>query len=157
LLLARGSSRHREIAVRLAIGGSRGRIVRQLLAECAVLPIASRLLGALVAAGSNALPGALTTAEAPGVFPLAIRGRGLPRAGEIAVDARMLLMAIGLAAATSILFGLAPALQASRADIRQATSARGGRSRGESRLRSALVVGQLTMAVVLLIGAALLL
>lgn len=156
LLLARGSSRHREIAVRLAIGGSRGRIVRQLLTESVVLATAGGLLGALVGAAGIAVLRALTTIQPQGVFRLAFGGDLIPRASEIAVDGQVLLIAIGVTAATSVLFGLAPAIQASRADIRQATIPRIGRPAGEGRLRSALVVGQLTMATVLLIGAALL-
>lgn len=157
LLLARGSSRQREIAVRLAIGGSRGRIVRQLLTESLVLATAGGLLGALIGAAGIAVLRGLTTAEAPGVFRFVFGGSVLPRATELTIDTGMLLVAIGLAAATSIFFGMAPALQVSRADVRQATSPRTGRSIGESRLRNVLVVGQLTMAIVLLIGAALLL
>ncbi|MCC7123481.1 MAG: ABC transporter permease [Acidobacteria bacterium] len=156
LLLARGSSRQREIAVRLAIGGSRGRIVRQLLAESLVLAAVGGLLGALVGGGGIVALRVLTTVDAPGIFRLVFGAQLLPRGSEIAIDGRVLVLAIGLAAATSLVFGLAPALRASRADVRQATGTRSGRSPEESRLRNLLVAGQLTMATVLLIGAALL-
>lgn len=156
LLLARGSGRQREIAVRLAIGGSRGRIVRQLLTESLVLAAAGGVVGTLVGAAGVTVLRALAVVEAPGVFRFVFGGTLLPRAGEITIDTQMLMMAVGLAAATSVLFGLAPALQASREDVRQATSARTGRAAEEGRLRDALVVGQLTMATVLLIGSVLL-
>ena len=156
LLLARGSSRQREIAVRLAIGGSRGRIVRQLLTESAVLAVAGGLLGAFIGAAGIAMLRTLTTVEAQGVFRIVFGGNLLPRAGEIRVDLQVLGIAIGLAAATCLVFGLVPALRASRADVRQASVSRGGRPVSESRLQSALVVGQLTMATMLLIGATLL-
>jgi putative ABC transport system permease protein len=156
LLLARGSSRQREIAVRLAIGGSRGRIVRQLLTESAVLAAAGGLVGAAVGAFGIAMLRALASVEAQGVFRIVFGGNLLPRVGEIRIDPQVLGMAIALAAITCLAFGLVPALRASQADARQATSSRAGRPAGESRLQSALVVGQLTMATMLVIGATLL-
>jgi len=156
LLLARGTSRGREITVRLAIGGSRSRIVRQLLSESLVLALAGGVLGALIGVATLSMLRALVTVEAQGVFRLVFGGNLLPRASELVVDAPILLFAAGLAIATTVLFGLAPAVHASRADVRQATALRTGRAAGEGRLRSLLVVGQLAMATVLLIGAGLL-
>lgn len=156
LLLARGSSREREIAVRLAIGGRRGRIVRQLLTESAVVAAAGGLLGAVVGAFGIALLRALAGVDAQGVFRIVFGGNLLPRVGEIQIDLHVLGIAVALAAVTCLASGLLPALRASHTDARQATASRGGRPAGESRLQSALVVGQLTMATMLLIGATLL-
>jgi putative ABC transport system permease protein len=156
LLLARGSTRQRELSVRLAIGGSRSRIVRQLFTESAVLALAGGLLGAGLGAAGVALIRALATVEGQGVFRIVFGGNLVPRAGEIAVDPQLLILATALAAAASLVFGLVPALRAARADVRLAMAARTGRSRGEGRLRSGLVVGQLAIATMLLIGAALL-
>ena len=94
------------MAVRLAIGGSRGRIVRQLFTESLVLAVAGGVLGAAVGAGGVALIRALATVEGQGVFRLVFGGNLLPRAGEIAVEQQMLILAIGLAAAASLLFGV---------------------------------------------------
>jgi len=156
LLLARGSSRQRELAVRLAIGGSRGRIVRQLFTESALLALAGGLLGAGVGAAGVALIRTLATVEGQGVFRLVFGGNLLPRAGEIAVDPQLLLLAAAIAAGASLAFGVVPALQASRADVRLAMTVRTGRAAHETRLRSVLVVGQLAIATTLLVGAGLL-
>jgi putative ABC transport system permease protein len=156
LLLARATSRRREIGIRLAIGGSRSRIVRQLLSESLVLALAGGALGALIGAATLATLRALVTVEAQGVFRLVFGGNLLPRASELVVDVPILIFAAGLAIATTILFGLAPAVHAARTDVRQATALRTGRGAGEGRLRTFLVVGQLAMATVLLVGAGLL-
>jgi putative ABC transport system permease protein len=157
LLLARGTSRQREIAVRLAIGASRARIIRQVMTECVVLALIGGSLGALVGAGGVALVKQLAQVPADGVFRLVFRGTLLPRAGEVNVDLGVLFTALGLALATSLIFGLLPAVHLSRTSHLQAMGTRGGgSSRRETRVRTALVIGQLTLATILLVGAGLL-
>ena len=157
LLLARGASRRREIAVRLAVGASRVQVFRQLLVECGVLAAAGGVFGALLGAGGVVLVRQLATVEAPGIFRLMFGANILPRANEVGVDWRLFGIAFAIAAITALTFGLLPALQLSRADhLRSVGSRGGGVSRGESRLRNGLTLAQLTMATVLLTGAALL-
>jgi putative ABC transport system permease protein len=156
LLLARGTGRQREIAVRSALGASRGRIVRQILAECLVLSAAGGVLGALVGAAGVAIVKQLAAVEAPGVFRFSLGASILPRAQEIGIDSRMFGIAAGITTLTGLAFGLLPALHLSRTNLLQAFGPRGGGSRGASRLRAALAIGQLVMATVLLIGAGLL-
>jgi putative ABC transport system permease protein len=157
LLLARGTSRRREIAVRLAVGASRTQVFRQILLECAVLAAAGGVLGAMLGAAGVVLVRQLATVDAPGIFRLMFGASILPRAAEVAVDWRLFGIAFAIAAVTAFTFGLLPALQLSRVDhLRSMGSRGGGTSRGESRLRSALTLAQLTMATVLLTGAALL-
>ena len=126
LLLARGAGRHREMAVRAAMGASRWRIVRGLLAEGLVLAAAGGLVGAVLGALGVALVRKLATVEAPGIFSLMFGDSILPRAHEIAVDARVLGIAFGVAALTAIVVTVPPALHASRAQPMQAFGARGG-------------------------------
>ena len=157
LLLARGVSRRREVAVRLAVGASRLQVFRQALLECAVLASAGGLLGALIGAGGVVLVRQLASVEAPGIFRLMFGANILPRAHEVRVDWRLFAIAFAIAALTALVFGLLPALQLSRGNHARSIGTRGGgSSRGESRLRSALTLAQLTMATVLLTGAALL-
>jgi putative ABC transport system permease protein len=157
LLLARGTSREREMAVRTAVGASRGRLVRLVLAECAVLAMVGGMLGAVLGAGGVTLVRNMASIEAPGVFAFSLGSSILPRVGEIGIAPRMFGVAFGLAAISILVFGLAPALQLSRSMPLQAFGARGGAAnRGTSRLRAMLVVSQLVMATVLLVGAGLL-
>jgi predicted permease len=151
LLLVRASVRRRELAIRTSIGASRGRIVRQLLTESLVLSLAGGALGlALGSAGVRAL--------------LILNQGGLPRIGPygagIALDWRVLTFTLLVAVATGLLFGVLPALQASRAGLLNVTLAEGsgrtGTSRGTGRARSLLVMTEMAMAIVLLVGAALL-
>jgi putative ABC transport system permease protein len=157
LLLARGTSREREMAVRMAVGASRERLVRLVLAECAVLAMAGGALGALLGAAGVTLVRNMASIEAPGVFAFSLGSSILPRIAEIGIAPRMFGVAFGLAAVSIVVFGLAPALQLSRSTPLQAFGARGGgASRGDSRLRAVLVLSQLVMATVLLVGAGLL-
>jgi putative ABC transport system permease protein len=165
LLLARGSHRSREIAVRFALGASRGRVVRQILAECAVLAAAGGLLGIALGAAGVTLVEQMARVDAPGVFRFSLGGSILPRAQELTIDSRMFAIALGITALTAITFGLLPALHLSRASpstalragpLRAFGARGGGAGREASRLRAALAVGQLVMATVLLIGAGLL-
>ncbi len=144
LLLARASSRRSEIAIRLSLGASTWRIVRQLLTESTLLAIAGGLLGILFASwGVHAL-----VAMAPPFFP---------RLGDISVDARVLWFTGALSILTGIAFGLGPAMRGAQAGLGESLKegVRGGTSRGG--IRSALVAIQIAMALVLLIGAGLLL
>jgi ABC-type antimicrobial peptide transport system permease subunit len=157
LLLARGTVRRREIAMRLSIGATRARVVRQILTESLVLALAGGAIGALLGAAGVSLIKNMATVEAPGIYRLMFGATILPRAHEITVDLRMLGIAFGLATITSVVFGLLPALTLARANHGAATGSRGrGTGRGESRIRAALVVGQLVMATVLLVSAGLL-
>jgi putative ABC transport system permease protein len=144
LLLARAAERQKEVAVRLSLGATRARIVRQLLAESLVLALAGAAAGlGLAFAATAAIRGAART--------------GLPRAAEIAVDWRVLGFAVLVSLATALVFGLVPALQASRPDV-NAALVEGGRANtgGRSRTRHALVVAEVATALVLLAGAGLL-
>jgi putative ABC transport system permease protein len=150
LLLVRATGRRREIAIRAAIGGSRGRIIRQLLTESVVLSVAGGVLGLLVGwAGIRAL--------------LSINTAGLPRVGEhgnlVAVDWRVVAFTIGISLATGIIFGLIPALQSSKTDLTttlKESSGRSGTGFRQNKVRSVLVVVEVALALVLLVGSALL-
>jgi len=157
LLLARGSARRRELAVRLALGASRGRVVRVILAECLVLAMAGGAVGALLAAAGVTLVRELATVDAPGIFRLVFGPSILPRGREVGIDPKMFGIAFTIATMAIVLFGGLPAFHLSRTSHLEAMGPRGGGSgRGESRMRAALVVGQLVMATVLLVGAGLL-
>ncbi len=143
LLLARSTGRAREFAVRTALGASPSRVVRQLLTESILLSLAGGALGMLLAAwGTKAA--------------LKILPEALPRAEEIHLDARVLLFTIAASALAGILFGLVPALKASRTDIQETLkeSGRGG-SGTRHRAQSVFVALQMALAVVLLVGAGL--
>jgi len=146
LLLARSSARQREIAIRRALGAGRARLVRQLLTESFWLAAAGGALGLLVASwGVDAL--------------VQLSPASLPRLHGVSVDRAVLAFTAGLSIVTGVLFGLAPAIHGSRADLHQVMrESAGPASAGArpTRLRSALVVGQFAVALVLLVGAALL-
>ena len=144
LLLARGAARAKELAVRTALGASRGRIVRQLLTESLVLGLASAAIGLVLAyAGIRVL-----VAAAPA---------GIPRLGETRVDLAVLAFTVSVAIVSSVVFGLVPSLRASRQDV-QSTLRDGGRGAGvvRDRLRQALIVAEVALACTLLAGAGLL-
>jgi putative ABC transport system permease protein len=147
LLLARSLARQKEIALRAALGASRGRVIRQLLTEAALLSSLGGLGGLLVARlGLDALVAALPQNQLA----------ALPFFETLRLDPDILLFALALALLTGLVFGLAPALQASRIDLQGALK-EGGRASGgaRQRLRSALVGVEIALAVVLLVGAGL--
>jgi putative ABC transport system permease protein len=144
LLLARAATRQKEIAVRASVGAGRLRLLRQLLTE-------SILLGLL-----GGLTGVLLTFWGIEVF-LALAPAGLASSLEISIDATVLGFALGLSMLTGILFGLAPAFQASKPDLNESLKEAGGRSAGGARhlSRSVLVASEVALALVLLVGAGL--
>jgi predicted permease len=159
LLLARGTSRRREIAVRLAVGASRGRILRQFITESLVLSAIGGVLGALLAVGGVYLLREFASPHAQGVFQISFGGAMLPRLHEIAVDGRLLGLAIALSAITALLTGVMPAFRMSRVDHVLAINDRGAggqSSAGDTRVRGTLVIAQMVAATILLVGAGLL-
>ncbi|MGA2272244.1 MAG: ABC transporter permease [Bryobacteraceae bacterium] len=146
LLLARGATRRKEIAVRAALGASRLRITVQLLAESVLLALAGGALGAVLASAAVTLVARLGRAN-------------LPRLAQIHADWRLLLFAVIISFVTGVLFGMAPALQISSGNLNAALveSGRGGTvGRSGRALRSGLVVLEIALALVMLIGATLL-
>jgi putative ABC transport system permease protein len=146
LLLARATSRRKEIAIRTALGASRARIIRQLLTESLLLSLAGAIIGLLLAAGSFS-------------FLEKMIPEGLSLSTGLSLDFSVLGYTLLIALMTAVIFGLAPALQASRLDLNGALKQggwTGGLSIGGNRLRSIMVVAEIALALVLLVGAGLL-
>ncbi|MCM3905197.1 MAG: ABC transporter permease [Pyrinomonadaceae bacterium] len=146
LLLARASVRRKEIAIRTAIGATRGRVVRQLLTESLLLSILGAAAGVLLAFWAIEL---LISSDPA----------NLPRVAEIRLDRSVLLFTVGLATLTGLFFGLAPALQASRTDLNESLKDGMRESSGgikRNRTRSALVISEIALSMILLVGATLL-
>jgi putative ABC transport system permease protein len=146
LLLARASSRKKEIAIRTALGANRGRIIRQLLTESMMLAVMGAAVGLLLALwGMDLL--------------IALGPDNIPRLDEINIDSSTLAFTVGVTLLTGLVFGLAPALHASKLDLneslKEGVKGAGGAS-GHGRFRNLLVVAQVTLALVLLVGAGLL-
>ena len=144
LLLARAGSRHQEVAIRAALGAGRGRLVRQLMTESIVLALAGGVLGLVVAWFGTR-------------FLLELSRGQLPRAFDVTIDGRVLLFSLAISLVTGILFGLVPALRLSTPALHGALR-EGGRGFAGSvsqRLRNALVVCEIALAVILVVGAGL--
>jgi predicted permease len=146
LLLARASTRRREIGIRLALGAGRATLIRQLLTESVLLSLLGGAAGALGAAWTADV---LSTFRPPLPVPVVL---------DLALDLRVLAFAVLVSIATGVFFGLAPALAATRTDVVSALKDDGagtGTGPQRSRLRSALVVGQVSVALLLLVGSGL--
>jgi putative ABC transport system permease protein len=143
LLLARGAGRQQEIAVRASLGASRFRLIRQLLTESALIAISGGALGLLIALWGVPL---LVKLVPPGL---------IPRLGEVGINGQILLFTFGLSLATSLIFGLAPALQLSKAHLSESLKQDNRRMSGSQGLRSVLVASEVALSLVLLIGAGL--
>ena len=147
MLLARATGREREMAIRVAIGASRGRIVRQLLVESALLASGGLAAGSLLAYGGIQ---ALARLLPP--------GQGVPWETQIRLDQPVLVFAIVVAGVSTFAFGLFPALQSVRRDLGAGTNVTGRTTAGrrQTRMRSSLVIAQVALSIVLLLGAGLL-
>ena len=144
LMLARANARTREVALRAALGASPGRIVRALLVESLLLSFAGGALGVALAVAATRAFKALAPTR-------------IPRVADVGIDGRVLLFALVVTIATTLVFGLVPALRGARVDLKQAISEAGrGTSASRGWLGAALVVGELALAVVLVASAGLL-
>jgi putative ABC transport system permease protein len=146
LWLARASARQREVAIRIALGASRMRLMRQFLTESLMLSLLGGAAGLLLAMWGVDL----LVAASP---------RGIPRLGDAGLDVRVLGFTLGISLLTGLLFGLAPSLQSSRVDLSESIKESNKSNRtssGWQRLRSLLVICEVALAFVLLIGAGLL-
>ncbi|HEV3457697.1 MAG TPA: ABC transporter permease [Thermoanaerobaculia bacterium] len=146
LLLARAAARRRELAIRAALGANHGRLVRHLLTESVLLALAGGTAGLLVAAWGSRLLAALAPGEVAGAL--------LPQVA-VGLDASVLLFTLALVLATSLLFGLGPALAAAHVELREPLQAIA--RAGQGRVRGLLVAAEVALATILLVGAGLLL
>jgi putative ABC transport system permease protein len=144
LMFARGASRRREIAVRTALGAGRGRLIRQLLTESVVLALVGGALGLLVASWTLQL--------LVGFAP-----ENLPRLADVVLDWRIAVFALVATIGVGVLFGLMPALQSSRPELNSDLKDGGRTGTARTGVRNAMVVAQVALALVLLIGAGLML
>jgi len=148
LLLARASGRQQEMSVRLALGASRGRMVRQMLTESMLLSLIGGVAGIATAVGTLG-------------FVLRLVPSNVPRLNEARIDWVVLAFALVISILTGLVFGLAPALYSAKAALTSAIREGGGRGSGFSsktgRLRDVLIVSELALAVILMVGAGLLL
>jgi putative ABC transport system permease protein len=146
LLIARGSARQKEFAVRIALGASRGRIIRQLMAESLLLAIAGGVAGLALAAWAKGLL-------------ISIAPRDVPRLDEASIDPQVVAFTVGVSILTGLLFGAAPAYQCSSTNLNRWLK-EGGRSAAQGaarhRLRSGLIIAEVALSLVLLAGAGLL-
>ncbi|HJP93190.1 MAG TPA: ABC transporter permease [Pyrinomonadaceae bacterium] len=145
LLLTRTADRQKELAIRVALGASRSRVIRQLLFESLLLALAGGVAGALLAIWTTKL------------FSASLL-KSLPRGEEVTVDAPVLLFTLGVSILTAFIFGLAPALQGSNPNLNETLKESGRRSAGGSKglLRDVFVVSEIALSLVLLVGAGLL-
>ena len=143
LLLARAVARRKEIALRMALGAARGRVVRQLLTESLLLAVAAGVLGSLLAYASFSFLEGLVPAE-------------MVLATSLKLDVRILIFTLGISIITGIIFGLVPALQSAKVDLNDALKQSSGRVTSTGRLRSAMIVFEVALSLVLLVGAGLL-
>ena len=146
LLLARAAGRQREMAIRASMGAGRARVLRQLLTESVLLAIAGGVLGLFLAVWGTTLLAGLQSVQ-------------IPRLAQAGIDLRVLAFTLGVSVLTGVVFGMAPALHASRFNLFLSLK-EGGRASSEtkrsSRARNVLVVAQVSLAVILLVGASLL-
>ena len=145
LLLARATARQKEIAIRMALGASRGRIASQLLTESVLLSLVGGVVGLLLASWGMSLLAAYGPAD-------------VPRLRDVSLDRYVLFFTLGVSMLTGILFGLAPALHASKPDPGNMLkeSGRGIAHGGRNRMRSALIISEVALSLMLLVGAGLL-
>jgi hypothetical protein len=145
LMLGRTAARRKELAIRTALGAKRGRLIRQIVTETFVIAIAGSAVGLLLAFWATE-------------FFIQVGDGAIPRADMVTIDGRVLLFTLALAAVAALLAGLVPALQASRAAVREhlAEGGREGGSGGSRRTRSALIAAEMALAFVLLAGAGIL-
>src|SRR6185369_3345518 len=143
LLLARAVARRKEIALRMALGAARARVVRQLLTESLLLAVAAGVLGSLLAYASFSFLQGLVPAE-------------MVLATSLKLDVRILIFTLGISIITGIIFGLVPALQSAKVDLNDALKQSSGRVTSTGRLRSAMIVFEVALSLVLLVGAGLL-